>query len=117
MLISPYKHVQAMLKLKNRESVLAMDWRIQRSPASVKAHEEVLKLARKCLGPTRQSRPSMRRCVDVLWGIRKEFKERASIPPPMASHHSADFPNRDVKDHRHTSFGIEGGESFKFVSA
>ncbi|KAK4773687.1 hypothetical protein SAY87_028706 [Trapa incisa] len=104
----------AMQKLKDGDSVLAMDWRIRRNPASVKAHEEVLKLARKCLGNTRQSRPTMRKCVEVLWGIRKELKERASVPLPMAFHHSADFPTRDVKDSPH---GTEEGERFKFVSA
>ncbi|XP_031375944.1 calmodulin-binding receptor-like cytoplasmic kinase 1 isoform X2 [Punica granatum] len=106
----------AMQKLKNRESVLAMDWRIRRNPASVTAHEEVLKLARQCLAPTRHSRPPMRKCVEILWGIRKEFKERTSSALLSASHHSANFPNRDAKDHRHTSFGIEE-ESHKFVSA
>ncbi|PKI66471.1 hypothetical protein CRG98_013127 [Punica granatum] len=115
-MISAYKHLQAMQKLKNRESVLAMDWRIRRNPASVTAHEEVLKLARQCLAPTRHSRPPMRKCVEILWGIRKEFKERTSSALLSASHHSANFPNRDAKDHRHTSFGIEE-ESHKFVSA
>lgn len=107
----------AMQKLKAGDAVLTMDWQIRRSPASVTATEKILKLARQCLAPSRHSRPSMRKCAEVLWGIRKEFREIAASPLPSTSHHSANFPTRDVRDHRQTSFGIEDSDNYRFVSA
>lgn len=107
----------AMQKLKEKDAVLVMDLRLRRSPASVTALESILKLARQCLASTRESRPSMRKCAEVLWEVRKEFRERASSPLPSAFPQSANYPIRDARDHRHMSFGIEEGESYKFVSA
>ncbi|KAK6234993.1 hypothetical protein SCA6_010330 [Theobroma cacao] len=103
----------AMKRLKEGEFVIAMDPRLRRSPASNMVVERVLKLAHQCLAPMRQSRPSMKKCAEVLWGIRKDFKEKASS---SASHHSANFPDRDAKTNRQL-FGIEEDESYGFISA
>lgn len=110
-----YIYVQAMQKLKEGYPVLAMDPRLTRNPASTMAVEKVLKLAHQCLAPLRHSRPSMRKCGEVLWGIRKDFRDKA-FPSPSTSHHSANFPRRDSKN-RDTPFGIEDRGNYKFVSA
>ncbi|XP_056176055.1 calmodulin-binding receptor-like cytoplasmic kinase 1 isoform X2 [Syzygium oleosum] len=107
----------AMQKLKGGDAVLVMDWRMRRSPASIMALENILKLARQCLASTKETRPSMRKCAEVLWEVRKEYRERASSPLPSAVRYSANYPVRDVENHRRTSFGIAEGESYKFASA
>ncbi|KAK3409877.1 hypothetical protein EUGRSUZ_J01946 [Eucalyptus grandis] len=107
----------AIQKLKEGEAVLVMDQRLRRSPASVSALGNVLKLARHCIAPKRELRPSMRKCAEVLWEVRKEFRETTSSSLPSPIPHSANYPVRDAKNHRQTSFGIEEGESYKFVSA
>lgn len=110
-------YMQAMQKLKGGDAVLVMDWRMRRSPASIMALENILKLARQCLASTKESRPSMRKCAEVLWEVRKEYRERASSPLPSAVRYSANYPVRDAENHRRTSFGIAEGESYKFASA
>ena len=102
-----------MQKLKEGYPVLAMDPRLRRNPASTMAVEKVLKLARHCLAPLKHSRPSMRKCGEVLWGIRKDFRDKALPSPP---HHSANFPRRDA-DIRNSPFGIEDGDNYRFISA
>lgn len=102
--------------LKRGEAILVMDPRLRRSAASTMAMEKILKLAHECLAPLRQSRPSMKKCAEVLWGIRKDFKEKA-FPAPPNSHNSADFPVRDAKMSRQQTFGIQDDDSYKFVSA
>ncbi|XP_062015463.1 calmodulin-binding receptor-like cytoplasmic kinase 2 isoform X2 [Rosa rugosa] len=108
----------AIQTLKRGEAILVMDPRLRRSAASTMAMEKILKLAHECLAPLRQSRPSMKKCAEVLWGIRKEFREKAfPAPPPPTSHYSDNFPVRDAKMTRHQTFGIEDGDSYKFISA
>ncbi|KAL5580830.1 hypothetical protein UlMin_013272 [Ulmus minor] len=107
----------AMQKLKVGDAVLAMDPRLRRNPPTNMAVVEVLKLAQQCLAPLRPSRPSMKECCEVLWRIRKDFREKAfPHPPPPTSRHSSNFPESDVKQSRITSFGIEE-DSYKFISA
>ncbi|XVF05387.1 hypothetical protein REPUB_Repub05bG0167500 [Reevesia pubescens] len=101
----------AMKRLKEGEFVIAMDPRLRRSPASNMVVEKVLKLAYQCLAPVRQSRPSMKKCGEFLWGIRKDFNEKTS-----SSSNSANFPDRDAKTNRQL-FGIEEDESYGFISA
>lgn len=106
-----------MQKLKEGYPVLAMDPQLRRNPASTMAAEKVLKLAHQCLAPLRHSRPSMRKCGEVLWGIRKDFRDKAFPSPfPSTSHHSANFPQRDANI-RNSPFGIEEGDSYRFISA
>lgn len=101
--------------LKQGDPVFAMDPRLRRSPASNKAVKKVLKLAFQCLAPSKQSRPSMKSCAEILWAIRKAFRdETLSHDPPLPSHHSAIIPQREKL---HISFGIEDDDSYKFISA
>ncbi|KAK7305344.1 hypothetical protein VNO77_43249 [Canavalia gladiata] len=107
----------AMQKLKQGEFVIAMDPRLRRSSASNKAVQKVLKLAFQCLAPSRRSRPTMKSCAEVLWDIRKDFRDKASSHPPHGSHHSADFPQRDARKNRRMTYGIGDDKGYKFVSA
>lgn len=108
----------AIQKLREGETVIAMDPRLQRSPESVRAVERVLKLAHQCLAPLRKSRPAMKECVEVLWDIRKDFREGSiSSSPLTTTTHSATFPEGDAKKSLQISFGIEDKESYKFISA
>ncbi|KAK2440809.1 calmodulin-binding receptor cytoplasmic kinase [Trifolium repens] len=108
----------AMQLLKQGEAVIAMDPRLRRNSTSNKAVQKVLKLAFQCLAPVRRLRPSMKNCQEVLWEIRKEFRDKGfSRPPPIGPHHSADFPQKDSRKKRHKTFGIEDDKKIKFVSA
>ncbi|KAH0997475.1 hypothetical protein GBA52_021339 [Prunus armeniaca] len=106
----------AMQMLKRGDAILVMDPKLRRNPASTMALEKILMLAKQCLAPLRQSRPSMQKCAEILWGIRKDFREKA-LSPSSTPHYSANFPVRDAKKTRQTSFGIEDGDSYKFISA
>ncbi|KAK6927059.1 Protein kinase domain [Dillenia turbinata] len=104
----------AMQKLKDGEAVLAMDPQLRRSPASNKAVEDVLKLARQCIAPARKARPSMKKCAEVLWGIRKELRERSLSHP---SYQSVNFIEKDTKRDLYTAFGLKEVDVPRFVSA
>lgn len=107
-----------MQKLKEREAVLAMDPVLRRSPASNMAVEKVLELAKRCLASLRPSRPSMKECAEVLWKIRKDVRELGlSSSSASTSHQSANYPFRDAKKSREITFGIQDGETYKFISA
>ncbi|TXG74254.1 hypothetical protein EZV62_002833 [Acer yangbiense] len=113
--------IDAIQKLKAGDAIIVMDPRLRRSPASTMAVEKVLKLAHRCLAPSRQSRPAMTNCAEVLWGIRKDVRERAlssSAAAASTSHHSANYPIGNAQEKRRTSFGIHDGENYnKFISA
>jgi len=66
----------ALQKCRGGEAVVAMDPRMRRSPASVTAVERMLALAAQCVATARKDRPSMRRCTEVLWAIRREYHRR-----------------------------------------
>lgn len=104
-----------MSKLKEGMPVLAMDPRLNRTPASIEVVKKVLELARKCTGPVRQSRPSMKECVEALWAIRKEMKEGSQLKYPT-SHKSVDLREKEARQVRQESLGIEG-ETYSFMSA
>ncbi|XP_058202546.1 calmodulin-binding receptor-like cytoplasmic kinase 1 isoform X3 [Rhododendron vialii] len=104
----------ALQALKEGCAVVAMDPRLQRSPASIEALEKVLRLARHCLAPNRQSRPSMKQCGEVLWGIRKDFREKNNVRAVSTAHYSEQI---DVRKDNREMFGIEDGESYEFRSA
>ncbi|KAG8634206.1 hypothetical protein MANES_17G018300v8 [Manihot esculenta] len=112
------ERVTTRWKLKEREAVLAMDPVLRRSPASNMAVEKVLELAKRCLASLRPSRPSMKECAEVLWKIRKDVRELGlSSSSASASHQSANYPFRDAKKSREITFGIQDGETYKFISA
>ncbi|XP_062212887.1 calmodulin-binding receptor-like cytoplasmic kinase 2 isoform X2 [Phragmites australis] len=66
----------ALQKYRGGEAVVAMDPRMRRSPATVAAVEKMLALAEQCVTPARKDRPSMRRCTEQLWTIRRDYHRR-----------------------------------------
>ncbi|CAL4945217.1 unnamed protein product [Urochloa decumbens] len=66
----------ALQKCRGGEAVVAMDPRMRRSPASVAAVERMLALAAQCVAAARKDRPTMRRCAEVLWAIRRDYHRR-----------------------------------------
>ncbi|KAH0702222.1 hypothetical protein KY285_016500 [Solanum tuberosum] len=105
----------AMRILKHGDSVIAMDPRLRRSPASIEAVEKVLKLARQCLAPSRLARPAMKKCAEVLWGIRTQFVEK-SIPKTSTSSHSTNFLHRNAKRDWEDLYTVNYSKNYKFVS-
>ncbi|AQK61846.1 Receptor protein kinase TMK1 [Zea mays] len=63
----------ALQKCRAGEAVVAMDPRMRRSPASVAAVERTLALAAQSVAAARDERPSMRRCSELLWTIRRDY--------------------------------------------
>ncbi|XP_066334537.1 calmodulin-binding receptor-like cytoplasmic kinase 2 isoform X2 [Miscanthus floridulus] len=63
----------ALQRCRAGEAVVAMDPRMRRSPASVAAVERMLALAEQCVATARDDRPSMRRCSELLWAIRRDY--------------------------------------------
>ncbi|XXG84980.1 hypothetical protein AAC387_Pa11g0168 [Persea americana] len=78
----------AMKKFTEGDALQTLDPRLPPTSANNLALEKVLELALQCLGPTRQSRPSMRRCAEILWGIRKDYRELAASDLRSQSSHS-----------------------------
>nr|XP_043636304.1 calmodulin-binding receptor-like cytoplasmic kinase 2 [Erigeron canadensis] len=105
----------AMQRLKQGEVVLAMDPKLKRNPGSLMVVEKVLRVARQCLAPTRQSRPSMKRCAEILWRVRKDYHEQNEVM--AALNHSAQVPQMDARRNRHEYFGIEDSSNQRFQSA
>lgn len=108
-----------MQKLNEGEAVVAMDPRLRRTSASTRTTENMLKLARRCLDPSRPSRPSMKTIGEELWGIRKEYRDRLLSSSCSESVRSAEFPVRNARDNLYVSLGIKDDKDLysKFVSA
>ncbi|ONK63763.1 uncharacterized protein A4U43_C07F18680 [Asparagus officinalis] len=68
----------AMKKFMDGNAVEALDKNILRNPATNLVLERFLELALQCLAPTKQGRPSMRRCAEILWSIRKDYRDPSS---------------------------------------
>lgn len=64
-----------MKKFADGDAISTLDPRLERTAANNLALEKVLELALQCLAPHRQNRPSMRRCAEILWSIRKDYRE------------------------------------------
>ncbi|KAL9228687.1 hypothetical protein vseg_004240 [Gypsophila vaccaria] len=103
--------IWAFSKLREGIPVLAMDPTLHRSPASIKAVEKILEVARECTGPVRQSRPSMKQCVEALWTIRKEFKGSVHLGN-FNSNRSVDLLEQEARKKRLHSLGIQDTRSF-----
>ncbi|XP_078148394.1 calmodulin-binding receptor-like cytoplasmic kinase 2 isoform X1 [Carex rostrata] len=65
----------AMKKFTEGESIEVLDPALPRNEATIVALERVLELSFTCLGPERKDRPSMRRCAEILWNVRKDFRD------------------------------------------
>ncbi|XP_073310176.1 calmodulin-binding receptor-like cytoplasmic kinase 2 isoform X2 [Primulina huaijiensis] len=76
----------AMRKFSCGEAILTLDPRLVRSPANSFALEKILELAFNCLAPHRHNRPSMRKCAEILWEVRKDYREFSVFDaPPLPS--------------------------------
>nr|XP_027110229.1 calmodulin-binding receptor-like cytoplasmic kinase 2 [Coffea arabica] len=110
----------ALRKLKDGEVAVVMDPRLRRNPASNQAVEKVLKLARQCLDPSRRARPSMKRCAEVLWQIRKEFKDSSIVhtaAAAAATHHSANVVEGGIRRDWQDLYGIPDTDYYRFYSS
>ncbi|EOA20750.1 hypothetical protein CARUB_v10001078mg [Capsella rubella] len=65
----------AIKKFTGGDSISVLDPKLEQSPANNLALEKVLEMAFQCLAPHRRSRPSMKKCSEILWGIRKDYRE------------------------------------------
>ncbi|XP_074567335.1 calmodulin-binding receptor-like cytoplasmic kinase 2 [Curcuma longa] len=68
----------AMKKFRQGKAIQILDPVLPRTPASNLAVEQILELASRCLAPARQSRPTMKSCGEILWNIRKDYRELLS---------------------------------------
>lgn len=64
-----------MKKFADGDAISTMDPKLEQTDANNFALEKVLELALQCLAPRKQNRPSMRRCAEILWSIRKDYRE------------------------------------------
>lgn len=67
--------VQAMKRFIEGNASSVLDPRLDQTAANTLALEKILELALQCLAPRRQSRPNMKRCAEILWTIRKDYRE------------------------------------------
>ncbi|XP_076956926.1 calmodulin-binding receptor-like cytoplasmic kinase 2 [Bidens hawaiensis] len=65
----------AMKKYKEGDALSVLDPKLEASDANGLVLENILELALQCVHGHRKNRPTMRRCVEVLWNIRKDYKE------------------------------------------
>lgn len=77
-----------MKKFTEGDAISILDPRLERAAADNLALEKILELALQCLAPHRRSRPSMRRCAEILWGIRKDYRELSASDACSLSSHS-----------------------------
>ncbi|KAE8733314.1 Calmodulin-binding receptor-like cytoplasmic kinase 2 [Hibiscus syriacus] len=69
----------AMKKFTDGDAISALDPCLEPTAGTNLALEKILELALQCLAPRRQSRPSMRSCGEVLWSIRKDYREQSAL--------------------------------------
>ncbi|MBA0754268.1 hypothetical protein Gogos_005522, partial [Gossypium gossypioides] len=69
----------ALKKFNDGDAISALDPRLQQTVGTNLALEKVLELALQCLAPRRQSRPRMWRCGEILWSIRKDYRELSAL--------------------------------------
>ncbi|XP_065859654.1 calmodulin-binding receptor-like cytoplasmic kinase 2 [Euphorbia lathyris] len=65
----------AMKKFAGGEALTVLDPKLEHSAANNLLLEKILELSLQCLAPRRHNRPSMKECVEILWGIRKDYKD------------------------------------------
>ena len=67
--------MQAIAKFMEGDAISVLDPRLERNNANTWALEKILQLALQCLAPSRDGRPSMKRCAEILWSVRKEYRQ------------------------------------------
>jgi len=70
--------MQAMKRFMEEDANSVLDPRLDQTAANTLALHKILELALQCLAPRRQNRPTMKRCAEILWSIRKDFREQLS---------------------------------------
>ncbi|XP_062216787.1 calmodulin-binding receptor-like cytoplasmic kinase 2 [Phragmites australis] len=65
----------AMEKFVEGNAIQTLDSNLEATDAINLAVEKMYELALQCLAPTKRNRPSMRRCAEILWSIRKDYRE------------------------------------------
>ncbi|KAK7382071.1 hypothetical protein VNO80_00756 [Phaseolus coccineus] len=65
----------AMKRFIDEDAISVLDPRLDQTAANTLALQKILELALQCLAPRRQNRPTMKRCAEILWAIRKDFRE------------------------------------------
>lgn len=70
--------MQAMKKFTDGDAISALDPNLECTAANHLALEKIFELAAQCLAPHRQNRPSMRTCAEILWSIRKDYREQSA---------------------------------------
>ncbi|MQL77457.1 hypothetical protein Taro_009873 [Colocasia esculenta] len=93
---------QAMNKFTEGNALKTLDPNLLPTHTTNFVLEKVFELALQCLAPTRQTRPSMRRCAEMLWSIRKDYRELLATETSFSPLHPAE---------RRTSSAGEGKNS------
>jgi hypothetical protein len=70
-----YACLQAMEKFVEGNAIQTLDPNLEATDAINLAVEKLYELALQCLAPTKRNRPSMKRCAEILWSIRKDYRE------------------------------------------
>ena len=64
-----------MKRFLEGNAISILDPRLDQTTENTFALEKLLELALRCLAPHRENRPPMNRCCEILWTIRKDYKE------------------------------------------
>ncbi|KAG8095769.1 hypothetical protein GUJ93_ZPchr0013g34365 [Zizania palustris] len=65
----------AMEKFVEGNAIQTLDPNLEATDAINLAVEKMYELALPCLATTKRNRPSMKRCAEILWSIRKDYRE------------------------------------------
>ncbi|KAK1652945.1 hypothetical protein QYE76_070750 [Lolium multiflorum] len=86
--IEPKRHITervtpkwAMEKFAKGDAILTLDPTLEATDATNLAVEKMYELALQCLARKKKNRPSMRRCAEILWTIRKDYRELSQAQP------------------------------------
>ncbi|KAJ3682523.1 hypothetical protein LUZ60_015096 [Juncus effusus] len=66
----------AMEKFVKGKAMETLDPNITETEAVNLTVQRVYELAVKCLAPSRRNRPGMKKCTEILWNIRKEYRQQ-----------------------------------------
>ncbi|GLT46583.1 hypothetical protein SLA2020_203270 [Shorea laevis] len=69
----------AMKKFNEGDASSAVDPKLEQTAGNNVAIDKILELSWQCQAPRRQNRPTMRRCGEVLWSIRKDYRELCAL--------------------------------------
>lgn len=86
-----------MKKFVDGEAISTLDPKLAHDAANNLAVDKILELALQCLAPRRQNRPSTRRCAEILWRIRKEYREALASHVSSLSSYSMSTSIKDIE--------------------